>query len=162
MKRERSFQPTLWLLLQLIKATVLAESSFIFSCYADVCRRESNRCDTLSLLLTFFCHFTFPGFPFILISLKQQWHMSADYHRDLKGLKKLGSLQLTARKVAFISCRFELIEHKLMKATVLADIWLTRWNEDDWQAIRGFILILTTGEKTKLVKFASPQFSCFM
>ena len=46
------------LLLQLLKATLLAESSFIFSPgslhYADVYRRESGRCRTLPFFLTFF------------------------------------------------------------------------------------------------------------
>ena len=60
--------------IQLMKATLLEESSlyFIFSpgslCYSDVYRRESGRCHTLPFFLTFFYHFTFPGFPFILIN----------------------------------------------------------------------------------------------
>ena len=44
------------LLLQLMKATVLAESSFIFSlgslCYIDLYRCESGRCCTLSFFLS--------------------------------------------------------------------------------------------------------------
>ena len=49
------------LLLQLMKATALAESSFIFSPgslqYADVYRRESGRCRTLPFFLTFFYYY---------------------------------------------------------------------------------------------------------
>ena len=58
---------------QLMKATVLAESSIlylIFSLpslrYRDVYRCESGRCRSLPFL-AFFYHFTFPGFHFILI-----------------------------------------------------------------------------------------------
>ena len=52
-----------------MKATVLDESSFIFPLgslrYADVYRHESGRCCTLPFFLTFFYHFTLPGFQFI-------------------------------------------------------------------------------------------------
>ena len=61
--------------IQLMKATLLEESSlyFIFSpgslCSSDVYGHESGRCRTFPFFLTFFYHFTFPGFPFILIGL---------------------------------------------------------------------------------------------
>ena len=64
------------LLLQLMKATVLAEilcflcfpsgSSYTSRLSADV----SGRCCTFLPLLTYFCDFTFPGFPFTLILVK--------------------------------------------------------------------------------------------
>jgi hypothetical protein len=56
--------------LQLMKATVLAESSiyFIFSLRSsDVYRHESGKSRTLPFFLNFFCHFTFLCFSFILI-----------------------------------------------------------------------------------------------
>ena len=59
--------------LQLMKATVLAESSiyFIFSPdslhSSNVFRYESGRCRSLPFVLRFFYNFTFLGFPYILI-----------------------------------------------------------------------------------------------
>ena len=57
------------LLLQLTKATMLAESSFIFTPgflhYGDVYRRESGRCRTLPFFLTFLL-FHFPRFSFYI------------------------------------------------------------------------------------------------
>ena len=62
------------LLLQLIKAIVLAERSFIFSPsslrHDDIYRHESGRCCSLY-------HFASPGFPFILINIWQIHHFSA-------------------------------------------------------------------------------------
>ena len=56
--------------LQLMKATVLAESYFIFSlgstCYADVYRRESRRCCTLPFFLTYFLSFHLSRFSFYI------------------------------------------------------------------------------------------------
>ena len=67
----KSFQPTLWLQSAVdlhSTSTVLAESFSLGSPpFGDVYRHESDRCHTL--LFNTFYHFTFPGFPFILISL---------------------------------------------------------------------------------------------
>ena len=60
MKRENncSYKYQKGLLLQLMKATVLAESSFISSpvslCYVYLYRHESGRCGTLPFFVTFF------------------------------------------------------------------------------------------------------------
>ena len=43
-------------------------SSWSF-CSSDVYRHESGRCRSLPFILKYFYHFTFPGFPFILINI---------------------------------------------------------------------------------------------
>ena len=73
-----TFQPTLSFIscrhrrLQLVKATVLAESStyFVYSpgslCSSGVHKHESYRCHTLPLFLTFFLSFHFSMFSFYI------------------------------------------------------------------------------------------------
>ena len=60
------------LLLQLMKATVMAENSrFLYIlldsvCSAAVCRHESDRCHSFFAFLPIFCVFTFPCFPIMV------------------------------------------------------------------------------------------------
>jgi hypothetical protein len=77
-----SFQPTL----QLMEATVLAESSilyFIFSpgslCFGDVYRCESGRCRTLPFFLTFFIVLPFQVF-LLYCNMEDINQNKNDYH----------------------------------------------------------------------------------
>ena len=66
-----SFQPTLWLRLQLMKATVLAESSIYLSFHqvlsAPVISTDMSQVDCPLFLFNIFYHFTFSGFLFMSI-----------------------------------------------------------------------------------------------
>ena len=69
--------------LQLMKVTVLAESSgnlstFIVICLLQAMSTDSSQVGALPFLHfnIFFYHFTFPGFPFILkIGIKRRYHL---------------------------------------------------------------------------------------
>ena len=79
------------LLLQLIKATVLAKSSiFIFSsgtlCYGDVYRCGSGSCCSLPFFLTFFIISPFQVFLLYEHLKKEQQHILYKMFRTLRGL----------------------------------------------------------------------------
>ena len=52
-----------------LKALEIYPISLGSVCFSNVYRHESGRCHSLSFILIYFYHFTFPGFPFILLFL---------------------------------------------------------------------------------------------
>ena len=121
MKRQRSFQSTMWfssavevkvtstadkshsLLLQLMKITVLAESSFIFSlgslCYADAYRCESGTCCTLPFFLTWLIYRTWIRMNFKKIA-PLTWEILQHCHEDETDANKGGKFELSANTKA--------------------------------------------------------------
>ena len=67
-----------------MKAHVLYDSTLIFLCSMAVYRYESGRCCILlSFFINFFCHFTFPGFPFTFILGETVYYTISDCSQEL-------------------------------------------------------------------------------
>ena len=87
------------LLLQMMKATALAESSFIFSsgsiCYEDVYRRESSRCRTFPFFSKYFLSFHLSRFSFYF-NILQEMVCNTMHHLlkyTIKNVKKKGRVR---------------------------------------------------------------------